>query len=391
MILYLAWFFASVLIFYATLNSGRNTQLGAVTLFLLALGIFIGLGDMLGGYDRYIYGELFDSVADVTRAGGNPWKTEAFAFYGSEFGYGSLSALISFFTSNRYIYIFIVTMIIYILLIISMKEYMDNAPFAVVMFMGLWMFFTFTYLRQVIGCTVVWLSVRYIIKRNLKLFLLVWFIGFSFHNSVIVFLPMYFLPVKKFSQEKIIYVMVAAFLIGLTPIPQGLFATYGEVDDERFHADYAQDFGFRWAYLIEAVFFLYIILTNYSNISKQKKDIVMLNMALVFCAVLLLFIKSENGGRLSWMFMIGLLCTLSNICVKRRLLLQQGILMIVVCLGLYCRIYSNWQGGMMGLSPYKTFLTDGYREGDPIHERYEYDKRYDEDKFYRPALWWFGK
>ena len=388
MILYLAWFFASVLICLGTLKSSKKIQNAVVAVFLIALGIFVGLGDMLGGYDRYIYGELFDSMADVTNIGRNPWKSTSFAFYGSEFGYGTFSALMSFLTMNRYVFIFVLTIIIYVLLIRSITEYVDNAPFAVIMFMGLWFFFTFTYLRQVIGCTICWLTVRYIIKRDFKMFLLVWFIAFSFHNSAVIFLPMYFLPIRKFPREKVLYVMIAAFLIGLTSIPQGLFATYGEIDADRVGVQgYEMDAGFRWAYLIEAVFFLYLILTNYRNIPKQKKDIVMLNMALIFCAVLLVFVRSENGGRIGWMFMMGVLCTLSNVCIKRKRMLQQGVLMIVVCLGLYYRVYSSWQGAMMGLSPYKTFLTDGYREGDPIRERYEYDKRYDGDKFYRPALW----
>lgn len=391
MLLYLLWFFASVLIFYGTLKSSKKEQITAMTVYMVLLGLFVGFSDMLGGYDRYIYAELFDSMADVTHVGGNPWATYSFEFYGSEFGYGTFCALLSYLTGNRYIFIFIVTMTIYILLIISLREYVDNAPFAVIMFMGLWVFFTFTYLRQVIGCTVVWLSVRYIIKRDLKMFLLVWFIGFSFHNSVVVFLPMYFLPIRKFSREKVIWVMVAALLIGLTPIPQGLFATYGEIDADRAGVQgYEMDAGFRWAYLIEAAFFLYLILANYRNISREKKEVVMLNMALVFCAILLVFIRSENGGRLGWMFMIGVMCTLSNICVKRKRVLQHGALMIVVCFFLYLRILNAWQV-MIALYPYKTFLTDGYREGDPIHEKFEYDERYDEDKFYRPALWLFGE
>ena len=390
MILYIAWFFASVLICLGTLNSPKRTQNAVVAVFLIALGIFVGLGDMLGGYDRYIYGQLFDSMADVTHVGGNPWASESFAFYGSEFGYGTFSALMSFLTMNRYLLIFVLTIVIYVLLIRSITEYVGNAPFAVIMFMGLWFFFTFTYLRQVIGCTICWLAVRYIIKRDFKMFLLVWFIGFSFHNSAVIFLPMYFLPIKKFSREKVIYVMIAAFLIGLTSIPQGLFATYGEMDADRVSVQgYEMDAGFRWAYLIESVFFLYLILANYRNISREKKDVVMLNMALVFCAILLVFIRSENGGRLGWMFMIGVLCTLSNICVKRKRVFQHGALMIMVCLFLYLRIFNSWQVGLQ-LYPYKTFLTDGFREGDPIHAKYEYDERYDEDKFYRPVLWLFG-
>lgn len=370
---------------YGTLKSSKEEQMLMVTFYMLALGVFVGLGDMLGGYDRYVYGDLFDGMADETHVGGNPWTSYSFIKYRSEFGYGTWCALLSYITGNRYVFIFITTMMIYTLLIISLRQYVDNTPFAVVIFMGLWVFFTFTYLRQVIGCTVVWLSVRYIINRNLKMFLLVWFIGYSFHNSALIFLPMYFLPVRKFSQETIIMVMAVALVIGLTSLPQDLFAKYGEIESERVNVTgYGEEAGFRWAYLMEASFFLYVILRSYKMISDKVSDIVMLNTALAFCVVLLVFIKSENGGRLGWFFLIGLMCTLSNICVKRRCVLNNGILMIVVCFFLYFRILNSW--GML-LYPYKTFMTDGYRTGDMIHNRYEYDNNYDKDKFYRPAFW----
>ena len=382
MIIYLLWFFISVLICYATLKSEKKVQNRMVVFFLLALGIFVGLGDMLGGYDRYIYGELFDGMADVTRAGGNPWTSYSFGFYGSEFGYGTFCALLSYLTGNRYIFIFIATMVIYILLIRSLTKYVDNAPFAVVMFMGLWVFFTFTYLRQVMAATIVWLAFEYIIKRDWKRFLLVWFIAYSFHNSALIFLPMYFVPMRKFSRQQVLIVMAAALAIGLTSLPQSLFATYGEVNEERMTTNYEADAGFRWAYLMEAAFFLYVILRNYRNIRNEAKDLVMLNTALIFCAVLLVFIKSENGGRMGWYFMIGVMCTLSNICIKKKVL-SQGVLLFVVCFLLFYRILSGWG---VQLSPYKTFLTEGYRQGDEIHDKYEYDEKYDEDKFYRPAL-----
>lgn len=384
MIIYLLWFLVSVLLCYGTLKASKKVQVQLSAFFLLALGIFVGLGDMLGGYDRYIYGDLFDSMADFNHTGGNPWLSPSFAFYGGEFGYGTFCALLTYVTSNRYIFIFIMTMVIYALLIRSLSKYVDNMPFAVVMFMGLWFFFTFTYLRQVIGCTIAWLSIQYIIKRDWKRFLLVMFIAYSFHNSAIVFLPMYFVPIRKFSQKQVLTVMAAALLIGLSPVPQALFAAYGEADADRMNAaNYAMDAGFRWAYLIEVAFFLYVILRNYKSISHQAKDVVMLNIALVFCAILLVFIRSENGGRLGWLFMIGVMCTLSNICVKNKKLLAQGVMMFVVCFLLFFRILDGWG---VQLSPYKTFLTDGYRAGDVIHEQYEYDDRYDENKFYRPAF-----
>lgn len=383
MIIYLAWFFASVILCMLTLRSGRRTQMVAMSLFMIALGAFVGLGDMLGGYDRYIYGELFDSMADSNRMGDNPWTTDAFAFYGTEFGYGTWEALMSYVTANRYIFIFVTTMVIYILLIQSLRQYVDNAPFAVVMFMGLWFFFTFTYLRQVMACTVCWFAVKYIIERKFVPFLIVWFIGYSLHNSAIMFLPAYFIPIRKFPIKWVIWVMVGAMLIGLTPFPQGLFDAYGDVNEQRINVeDFARDAGFRWAYLIEAVFFLFVILTNYKQIALQKKNIVMLNMALIFCAILLVFVRSENGGRLGWFYMIGVMCTMSNICIdlKNKRMLTNGAYMMVVAFLLFYRVLDAWAFNM---TPYKTFLTPGHTAAEWIYEYFEYDPSYDIDKFYR--------
>ncbi len=381
MIIYLVWFLVSVLLCYGTLKANKKVQVQLSAFFLLALGIFVGLGDMLGGYDRYIYAELYDGMADFNHTGGNPWLSYSFEFYDNEFGYGTFCALLTYVTSNRYIFIFIATMVIYALLIRSLTKYVDNMPFAVVMFMALWFFFTFTYLRQVIGATIAWLSIQYIIKRDWKRFLLVMFIAYSFHNSAIIFLPMYFVPVRKFSQKQVLVVMAAALLIGLSPVPQALFAAYGETDADRVNAgSYAKDAGFRWAYLIEAAFFLYVILRNYKNISNHAKDVVMLNIALVFCAILLVFIRSENGGRLGWYYMIGVMCTLSNICVKGKKLLAHGTLILIVSFFLYYRILDAWAFNM---TPYKTFLTPGHTAAEWIYEEYEYDTHYDEDKLYR--------
>ena len=61
---------------------------------------------MLGGYDRYIYGELFDEVADVRLAGGDVKTAYIFELYASEWGFSWLNVGISYITANRYIFYF---------------------------------------------------------------------------------------------------------------------------------------------------------------------------------------------------------------------------------------------------------------------------------------------
>lgn len=385
MLLYYLIFVIAVAIYYSSAGSGIQTiqQKIALVAMLFSLAIFVGISDMLGGYDRYIYGELFDDTADMVSDGiYNFALTPVAAEYTKEYGYQIYNVLIGTITDNRYIFIFITTCIIYVLLYKSIKDYCINYPFAVILFLGLWFFFSFTYLRQVMGATIAWLSVRYIIKRDLKRFLLVWFIAWSFHNSALVLLPMYFIPVRKFDRQNIIIVMVLAFILGMSGGPSALFSAYGEVDSERA-GSVANETGFRIAYFIEAVFFLFVILKRYNEIPLKNANVVLMNMALVFCLILLFFIKSENGGRLSWYYMIGVISTVTYLCTYSRRNKVFANIIVVVSFLLFNRILTLW--GIM-LYPYKTFLSDGFRKDDPIEIQYEYDHNYDRDKFYRTVF-----
>jgi hypothetical protein len=177
--------------------------------------------------------------------------------------------------------------------------------------------------------------------------------------------------------------MLLCLILGITGVTSSLYDAYGGFSGsiER-SAEYANETGFRIAYMIEAAFFLYFILSNYRKIPLDKTRLVLCNMALAFCGILLFFIKSENGGRLSWFYLIGLISTLAYILTYKIIKKQLVILMICVSLYLYLRVFTSWQH-YLNLYPYKTFFTNGYREGDFSWDQYEYDHGYDKDKFYR--------
>lgn len=383
--LYLLIFFIPVFFYQFSGRNARTVPFLAMMLGFLAL--FVGMSDMLGGYDRYIYGEVFDSIANTTTARSSYLLNGAYEFFPKEPGYIWLNIIISWFTENRYIFILLLTLIIYSLLFVSLRRYAVNYPFAVIVFLGLWFFFSFTYLRQVLGATVAWLSLPYIIKRKPVKFFIVALIAMSIHKSAIIFMPVYFVAHLSWSRRTIELTMIAALLLGLSPIPNMLFSAYGDMSQVEMQSDYSATGRFRFAYFLEAAFFLWIIWKNYDGFNNcDRQTRVLLNMALIFCALLLFFIRSENGGRLTWYYMIGIVCTLTTIAMRIRNVHSLAPLLIVVMLFLYIRIFDAWQGNnnyLLNLYPYKTFLSPGYRVGDYSYEHYEYDKNYTTDKLYR--------
>lgn len=349
--------------------------------WMFGLALFVGFSDMLGGYDRYIYGELFDELADLRQEGRNVLTAYIFQQYPTELGYVYLNVLLSYFTANRYIFIFIVTLIIYVLYYVNIRRYSEDYRVALLLFFGLLFFFTFTYLRQMIGVGIAGLSLKFIYERKLWKFVIVVLIAASFHNSALILLPVYFIPIKKYSMGAIMVLMILCLLVGVSGVSSSLFEAYSSTSGlEERTTQYIEDVsGFRVAYLLEAVFFLWLILGNYGSIGKDKQQISLLNVALTFCAILLLFIRSENGGRLGWYFIIALIGILTSIGEKSRRE-NYNIIIYSVVFFLYFRIALAWG---VYLYPYKTFFTNGSREGDFIYEKYEYDMNYTIDKFYR--------
>lgn len=350
--------------------------------WMLALALFVGVSDMLGGYDRYVYGELFDEVADIRREGRSVLTAFIFELYPTELGYGYLNVLLSYFTANRYIFIFILTLIIYVLYYINIKRYASDYRIALLLFFALLFFFTFTYLRQMIGVGIAGLSLKYVYERKLWKFVACVLLAALFHNSAIILLSIYIIPSRKFNVGSVVALMTVCLLIGVSGLSSSLFEAYSSTSGlEERTTKYIEDTsGFRIAYLLEAVFFLWLILSNYGKIGTDKRQIVLLNVALAFCAILLLFIRSENGGRLGWFFIMGLIATLTTVLIQHRKDIFNKTLIYAVIIFLYFRIVTLW--GIF-LYPYKTFFTNGVREGDRIYEKFEYDANYTKDKFYR--------
>ena len=104
-------------------------------------------------------------------------------------------------------------------------------------------------------------------------------------------------------------------------------------------------------------------------------------MSYVFCALLLLFMRFGQGGRFGWYFMPGIIYMITYLCNRKDVAKWLKPAMILLFFGLFFRITLAWRSPNI---PYKTFLTNGQPAGDgSTYEKYEYDERYNIDKFFR--------
>ncbi|MBF1623842.1 EpsG family protein [Prevotella sp.] len=347
--------------------------------FCLSVGLFVGLADMLGGYDRYIYSEVFqDMHENVTK--GVFFSEEFLSFFGKEPVYGLINDFIAFFTPNRYIFILVYTLFLYMIYAVNFYRYTKNPFFALLVFEGLMFFFTFTYLRQVLAAGVIWLAIPFVSQRKFKKYLLFVVLATLIHNSAAYMILLYFIPRRKFEKKYIVIFMLTLLVIGISGITKFVFSLSGDAVSNARIAGYADtaEIGFRIEYVIEAMLFLSILLLNYKRIDEDALSLTLANVYLMFCGVLLFFCKSSDGGRISWYCLIGIIVILERLCRPKSAVPLKGFI-TMMCFVLFYRILSAW--GIL-LYPYKTFLTPGIRQGDYIEEMYEYDHAYDNDKLY---------
>lgn len=381
MLLYLSIFLIPLVYYFV---SKSNPQLGKSKamcgLIFLFLGLFIGLGDMQGGYDRYIYGAYFDMVADNVR------DNVVWGSYGKEIGYSLYNWLIAHITMNRYIFILVATLTMYYLYYRAFVKYLEDYPLAMIVFMGLLYYFTMTYMRQTLAVGFAWQACKYAYERKPLPFFLWALLAFSFHNSAIIFAIMYFIPLKKFSNRTVVGMMVILFLIGLTPIASWAMNAFGDMSNSQGRtSSYAENStGYNPGYLFVSVFFAYVMVHHSRLIGNDHKSVFFYNMGLMYCAVLLALIRFGQTGRLGWYFMFGLIYTLSLIARRSSFKSNMRTFTIALSFLMFFRITYYWN---FNLSPYKTFLTNGYPCGEyNIYEENEYNDSYSRDKFIRPAF-----
>lgn len=120
-----------------------------------------------------------------------------------EIGYIALNLLVAKFSISYHVFFFWHQFLVLSCVLLGtflMREYLRKPEMFFLIYLLYLYAFSFSMLRQSLAVGISILAVYFLIQRNLKFFLLVCVLGYFFHNSILFFVPFYFLPdlIKRF-------------------------------------------------------------------------------------------------------------------------------------------------------------------------------------------------
>ncbi|WP_340121878.1 EpsG family protein [Methylobacter svalbardensis] len=179
-------------------------------------------------------------------------------------------------------------------------------------------FWSMNGVRQFVAASIFLCSIKFIITRNYKVYLILIIFGFLFHTSILLVAPLYFVPFQKLYNQKFwIVAFIASFIFsntpalinGITTVFKNLFELipvlsaylqYFE-DVERFEArEQVRGLGFYFKHLVT----IFILIFSKSVIDKYPQTKVY--FILYFCGAIIfnLFSTFQLIGRVNVYFLV---------------------------------------------------------------------------------------
>jgi transmembrane protein EpsG len=364
MIPYLLLFlFASVLYYSETENHKISNNI--LILFGLVVVCFIGFRDMIGGFDVYIYGEVYEAQTSFIIT---------YEYFEKGFLYYFL--LLKTFSEDRYFMFFVSAAITIGLHFFAIKQHSKMLFFSLFIYFCKFVLLDFVYIRQALAMCFIWISVTYVIKRKFIYFILLVIFAVYFHKSAILFLPMYFLYNRNLSIGAVLSLAATTFIIAVSPLSRIIFSRLSDVSDMEKVNVYltTEDSSFNFFYLIEVVLIIYLMLKFKKQFNENTMSNFIFNGMFAYVLVSIIGINNATFVRFGWYFyifiFIGLSYVYTFIETKKGKLLFKNLTFLYFGM-LYLRFIIFVDSGA-NLIPYKTIFQDFDRHGK--YEFMEYRK-----------------
>lgn len=197
-------FFSKNFNIHNAINSEKFNKKAYFVLFAV-LTVFFGIRWFTLS-DNLAYASEYHSLAPIFQ-----WNYIEIHSWWWEKGYVIFAMFCKLITPDFHFFVFINTLIDFILLHQVIKKYSLNIPFTILLFLGFYgILMEINMMRNMKAILLFLLSIRFIEERKLLKFLLCNSIGFTMHSSAIIFFPMYwFLNIKL--NKKFIAILSISF------------------------------------------------------------------------------------------------------------------------------------------------------------------------------------
>lgn len=341
-------------------------------IFFGVLALIVGIRDMIGGYDVYVYGEFFDNfVQDQITA----------YFLLFEPGYVIYNGIVKTFTQNRYIFFFVTSLITYFLFYKNITKYASCVYFSLFILYCKLFLMSFVYVRQCMAMGIVWLSIPYAIEKERMKFIFFILLGVSFHVSAVIFSLIYLVARKRLSNITILSIALLSLFLGLTSFVKIFLSFASDVFYIPKTLSSADVNGVNYFYLLESSLLLIGLLLKKNRLYNDSKiSLAMTNVSLLYVYISFITLREPTALRCIWYFLIACICIIPKLCIYTHRVSAHILLCLIIYLTTsFFRMLFVWDGG--DFIPYKSFFSDQERES--LFQNLEYDTNYRIDKFYK--------
>jgi len=295
----LIFFFATILFFQ---KNERKVSVGFY-IFLVTLICFSGFRDMIGGYDVYIYAQVFEAPKEIISL-----------YKGFEIGFRLYYLFLRLISTDRYFMFFVTATIMMSLHFFAIKKHSPIIYFSIFILFCKFFLMSFVYLRQGIAMGIIWFSLPYIINRNYWKFAALAILAFFFHKSSIIFLPMYFLATLQFKNINMFFIAVFSLVISISPLSGILLSAIAESSgDEKTNIYVSQSGDVNIFYFIEVMLLIYLLLKFRTDFYKTKFGTLVINGLFGYIIVNIMSLTNASFVRFGWYYFFFLILALPSI------------------------------------------------------------------------------
>lgn len=342
------------LFFYFFKNEKDDSEIFPFVFCTIALSCFIGFRDMIGGFDVFIYGELYESDNAIIMQ-----------YLPFETGFKYYYLLLRLFSENRYFMFFITALITISFHFAILKKYSESVFIAIFIYFCKFTLMDFVYLRQGLAMCFVWISIDFVLKRKLIWFLTLVFLAFNFHRSALLFVPIYFIYNVKFNNVSMFITLLVTFTIAISPLGNILFGFLAETsDNDKLSLYVSRNNDVNIFYFIEIILISILGFNFKDKFYQTEIGTFFFNGMVIYILVSTLALTNPTFVRFGWYFFVFIIVGITYIYSFIDDVKQKNIFKTLTFLYftlLFFRLVIILDGG--DYMPYKTFFQDFDRQG----------------------------